>query len=155
MSSEATERRGMSQWLFAITCSVLIVIIVILSISIYGSSHPASVNATEYTASFTDAAIRYSRLSEGPIKATVMARTMMGQAAACGVDQERVVRLVASSTAVLRALRADRDTLQLADDVIKEGVSMQRAGKGASCSEVQRAFDIAEQTFRSRGILMK
>jgi len=113
------------------------------------------VKVQEYTAAFSDAAVRYARLSEGPIKATIISRLMMGQALICDVDQERIVRLVQSSKAVIQALGADKDTLDLADDVLKQGASLQRSGTGASCSEVQRVFDLTEQVFRSRGFLSK
>jgi hypothetical protein len=90
----------------------------------------------ENTAAFQNVAIRLARLSEGPVRATIVSRGTLGQSVVCGADKERVARLMVSSRAVIQALGADQDTLDLADDVFKQGASMQSAGKGALCSEV-------------------
>lgn len=78
----------------------------------------------------------------------------MGQAAACQIDRDRLLRLTVLIEANIKALsEGDRSASDLGNEMVIEGAAQQRAGRGASCVSVAAAVDKLEEYFMGQGLL--
>ncbi len=95
--------------------------------------------------SLEDVAARMSLITNSQVKALIQSRAVMGQAAACGLDQDRILRLMTTSSAAIEVLSSrDPTAMRLGDDMIKLGGIRQKAGLGAPCNEVETAMRTTE-----------
>ena len=77
-----------------------------------------------------------------------------GQALACGLDRERLARLMSVHSAAVEVLSNNNpEAMALREDIIQAGMQAQATATGADCENVAQAVDKIEQAFRDKGLM--
>lgn len=122
---------------------VILVVVVVGALAFLGRENDPGSDAY-----LTNVGAQIDRISNPRVQDLVMYRAVLGQGYACGIDKARIVRLMAVTSAAIKALVGESAELEsVANDTFSMGGFRQRRGLGSPCPDVEASVQKIERQF--------